>query len=127
MKPRRAIEASNQSPVAMDFRQRLLPGLPVQVVDVLRDHEAQHTHFFHFRQCEMARVGPGDRKRLVKLVVAFAEPLFPRLFRIGHEALKTVHRRLAVLGPQPSRPAKRRYSTLDGHARAGERDRIARR
>jgi len=43
MKPRRAIEASNQSPVAVNFRERFLPGLPVQVVDVLRDHKTQHS------------------------------------------------------------------------------------
>jgi len=127
MKPRRAIEASNQSPVAMDFRERLLPGLPVQVIDVLRDHEADHSQFFHLYQREMARIRPGNSKRLEKLVVAFAEPLFPGFFRIGHEALKAVHRRLSVLGPQPARPAKRRDSTFDGHPRAGQRDRIPRR
>jgi len=127
MKPRHAIEASNQSPVAMNFRERLLPGLPVQVIDVLRDHEAQHSQFFHFHQREVARIRPGNRKRFEKFVVAFAEPLFPRFFRIGHEALKAVHRRLAVLGPQPARPAKRRDPAFDGHSRARERDRIPRR
>jgi len=111
----------------MNFRQRLLPGLPVQVIDVLGDHEAQHSQCFHLHQREMARIGPGNRKRLEEFVVALAEPVFPCLFRIGHEALKAVHRRLSVLGPQAARPAKRRYSAFDGHPRAGERDRIARR
>jgi len=75
----------------------------------------------------MPRIGPGNRERFEKFVVALAEPLFPGFFRIGHEALKAVHRRLAVLGPQPARPAKWRDSTFDGHSRARERDRIPRR
>ena len=56
MKPRPAIEASNQSPVAVNFRERLLPGLPMQVIDVLRDHEAQHTQLFQLHQREMTRI-----------------------------------------------------------------------
>src|SRR5271154_2205555 len=127
VKPRPAIEASDQSPVAVDFRERLLPGLPMQVVDVLRDDEAQYSHLLQLNQREMPRVRLRDRQRFIKFVVALAEPFFPSLFRIGHEALKAIHRRLAVLGPQPPGPAKRRYPAFDRHPRAGQCDRISRR
>ena len=40
----------------MNFRERLLPGLPMQVIDVLRDHEAQHTQLFQLHQREMTRI-----------------------------------------------------------------------
>src|SRR5271168_5358976 len=126
-KPRPAVEASNQSPVAVDFRERLLPGLPMQVVDILRDDEAQHSQLLQLNQREMPRVRLGDRQRFIKFVVTLAEPFFPGLFRIGHEALKAIHRRLAVLGPQPAGPAKRRYPAFDRHPGAGQCDRISRR
>ena len=126
MKSRPAIEASNQRPVAVDFRERFLPGLTMQVVDILRDDEAQHSQLLQLNQREMSRVRLRDRQRFVKFVVALAEPFFPGLFRVGHEALKAIHRRLAVLGPQPAGPAKRRYPAFDRHPGAGQRDWIPR-
>src|ERR1700691_6418595 len=60
VKPRPAIEASNQGPVAMNFRERLLPCLPMQVIDVLRDYETQHSQFLQLDQREMARIRLGD-------------------------------------------------------------------
>ena len=46
---------------------------------------------------EMTPIRFRDRQRLVELVIAIAESLFTGLFWIGHETLKSVHRRLAVL------------------------------
>src|ERR1700687_3956788 len=119
MKARVAIEASNKCPVAVDLRERFLPRLPMQIIDILRDHETQNSQPLQFGQRDMSCVRLRNRERLEQLVVAFAKPLFPRLLRIGHEALKAIHRRLAPLCPPPARSSKRRDSAFDRHPSTG--------
>ena len=52
----------------------------MQVVDVLRDDEAQHSQLFQLNKREMAWVRLGDSERFVQFVVAFAEPLLQAFF-----------------------------------------------
>src|SRR6266481_4660868 len=77
-----ALDTANQFPVAMDFRKRLLPGLPMQVVDVLRQQKAQHAHRLEFGQSDMAGIRLGRAQRPPQLVVLPPDSLLPRLFRI---------------------------------------------
>src|SRR4029077_14891013 len=66
-----AIKASNPRPGDVKFRERLLSRLPMQVIDVLRDHETQNSQLLQFREREMPGVRLRNRERLEQFVVAF--------------------------------------------------------
>src|SRR5580692_10525079 len=110
----------------MNLGERLLPGLAMEVVDILRDDEFHDAHRFELGERGMAGVRLRHLERLEQLVILPADALLPRLFGIFHEALTLIHWRLAVLGPKPARTAKRRDAALHRHAGAGQRDRIVR-
>src|SRR5262245_42093391 len=76
----------------------------------------------------MARVGSRGGEGVPQLAhrAGGVQALLPGLARVRHEALEAVHRRLAVLRPQPTRSAKWRDAALDGQAGARERDDVAR-
>src|SRR5262249_54035184 len=114
-----------QLPIAVNLGERFLSRLPMKVVDVLGDHEAQDPQRLELRQSEVARVRLGLHQRLVGLVVFAAQAFFPRLPGVSHETLVLIHWRLAVLGPQAAWTAKRRYTTFDRHAGSGQCDRVA--
>jgi hypothetical protein len=110
----------------VNFGERFLSRLPMKVVDILRNHEAQDPERFELRQSEVPRVRLGLGERLVELVGAAAQAFFPGLPGVSHEALELIHGRLAVLGPQAAWTTKRRYTAFDRHPGSGQCDRVAR-
>src|SRR5580693_5625011 len=119
-----AFQAADQLVVAVNLGQRLSSGLAMEVVDVLRDQKAQHANLLQLGERLMARVRLRHPQRPPKFFVTGLDAVFPALLWVGHEDLKAVHRRLAILGPQAARSPKRRDTAFHRHPRAGQRDRI---
>ena len=108
----------------MDLQHVLAASNTVEVINVLCDHVLQNTLLFHLNHGIVPRIGLGLVHGHFQLVgrvsgtVFVAKAGFPPLLRVTHKLLVRKIGWLAVLGPEPARPAKWRNSTLNRQSRA---------
>ena len=119
-----AIKAAQLVVVAVDFEQRLLPRLPMQVVHILGDEGFEAAQRLEFGQRLVAGVGLRPGQGFVQAARPFfggVQALAPSLGGVAQKALVAVQGRLAELRPQAAGTPEGRNAAFHRNARAGER------